>query len=141
MVADVFKQAELIAMSKQSASDTCIYTIVHTDKLHSVYRQGSSGKFTEKKRWSTAKTLLIQAQRHGKKLLVFFAPAEATDKLIYYAKLESIDIDTNGTTYKLSELTPYDEPKTSLNVVSTGKPLHVDFIRPYAICKTPEKLL
>ncbi len=128
-------------MSKRPALDTCIYTIVHTDKLDEVYRQGGSGKFTEKKEWPTAKKLLVQAQREGKKLLIFFAPAEATAELIYYAKLEAIDIDTNGTTYEFSELTPYDEPKTSLVVVSTDKPLHVDFIRPYAICKTPEQRL
>ncbi len=128
-------------MSKQSALSTCIYTIVHSARLNKVYSQGGSDEFAEKKVWATAKKLLAQARREEKDLLIFFAPAEDTGELIYRAKLEAVKIDANSTTYSFSGLTPYDETKTSLVVVSTGKPLHADFIRPYAICKTPEDLL
>lgn len=123
------------------STDSCIYTIAQSEKPHGIYKRGGKGTLTEKKEWPTAKKLLDEATKEEKKLLVFFAPAEDTRELIYYATLETIDFDGDGTTYAFQELTPYQKLKTSLVVVSTRKPLDADFIRPYAICKTPSELL
>jgi hypothetical protein len=92
---------------------------------------------------------LQEAQRTSLKLFVLFAAAEDTSDLIYYANLEAVrndkkDSNSSVTTFRISELTPFDEPKpkkTSLIVKSTGRAIPEGHIRPYVICKTPKSLL
>ena len=124
--------------------DTCIYTIVHTETLDKMYREGGQGEIVERKPWVSAQRLLTTAKKQNKTLLVLFAPAEATSQLIYFAKLEDVKIGKDKSTkYRFSGLTPFKKPrplKSSLIVVSTERPLDPYFIRPYAICRTPEFL-
>lgn len=132
-------------MTRKAVLDTCVYTIVHSNQLDDTYNKGGKGKFTEGKQWPTAKKLLLQAQRNNMDMLVIFAPAEATNNLVYHAKLTSITInEEKQTTYTFEDLTPFKKPlpqKMSLILASTGKQLHIDFIRPYALCKTPDTLM
>jgi len=125
----------------------CIYTIRHTQELTAVYQGGGAGTFTEKKKWKSGLELLLAARQAGQKLLVVFAPAEAVTGLIYYAILKDIQFREDGvaafTDYNFTELTPIlPSPLiNSLVLMESGRPLSENFIRPYAICHTPEFLV
>ncbi len=67
--------------------------------------------------------------------------AEKNTGLIYWATIDDITIDeesrTTACTYSdLRSIVPY-KPKSSLRLRSTGQPISEDFIRPYAVCRTP----
>ena len=136
-------------MSKKAVSPVCVYTIVNTDKLDDLYKRGGKGPITENRNWATAYRLLQEAQRNNLRMLVIFSAAEHTSNLIYYANLETIKIDKKDsshavTTFHVSDLTPFKDPKpkkTSVTVKSTGRPIPDGHIRPYIICKTPKPLM
>jgi hypothetical protein len=70
-----------------------------------------------------------------------FAPAEGTRDLFAWAVLDEV-IPDETSSYTFSELRLSDpQPhKTTLKKASDGKPLGEWFIRPYAICQTPNFL-
>jgi hypothetical protein len=126
-------------------TETCVYTIVHTDTLARAHRAGGVATFHEGRRWATAEQLLAVARKQGLWLPVVFAAAEDTTDLIYFGWLESVVLGAEGavhaTTFLVSGLTPFRKPfpkKTSLIVASTGKPIPRSHIRPYVLCHTPE---
>jgi hypothetical protein len=89
-----------------------------------------------------ARQLLDAAKRAGKRLPVIFAPAEGTLLLFAWALLDEVAPDET-TSYTFSELRLFDpQPhKSTLRKASDGEPLDEWFIRPYAICQTPEYLV
>lgn len=114
----------------------CVYTIKHSDDLLA----GRSDTFHEKRPWAAAKRLLGDAERHGESVVVVFAAAEGTDKLVAWAVLKDIQITAEGTDYTFSKLTKFRKPlhpKTDLRK-RNGEPLSKNFIRPYAICRKPK---
>lgn len=117
----------------------CIYTIVESRKLDEIHKNGGTAKLPEGKPWTNAKQLLAQARRDGLWMPVIFAAAENTENLIYYAEITKIALRHSATTYFFTNLTPIDGsfPKTLLTLKSTGKRIHQNFIKPYAICHTP----
>lgn len=131
-------------MNNDAVFPKCVYTILHTDRLDDMFRQGGSIKLTEKKKWATAASLFQSATRNNESFYVIYAPAEATWELIYFAKIKNIEITSDGKTeYEIENLTPIPQPrpnKTNLILAGTGQPINENFIRPYAICKTPEFL-
>lgn len=125
-------------------SQFCVYTIRHTQELNILFEQGGTGEFSENKKWVTGKQLFEEARLTQERMPVVFAAAELIDGLIYYAWLTDIEIQNNGhvsyTIYKFEGLTPISY-RPSLNVLRlkrTGEPLAENFIRPYAICYTPD---
>lgn len=70
--------------------------------------------------------------------------ADATDctRLLYWGAISDIHIDDGGTSYSVEGLSPIGHGRTPQDLVlrSTGKQIAPDFIRPYAICRTPEFL-
>ena len=78
-----------------------------------------------------------------------FAPAEETPEwgVTFCAVIDDIDFDQGDpafgrgptTSYRFVDLTRVKpvRPITELNKLSDGKPLSADFIRPYALCRTP----
>lgn len=84
----------------------CVYTIKHSDDLIS----GRSGTFHEKRAWATAKRLVDQADRKREPVIVLFAAAEKTDKLIARAILEDVQITETGTDYTFSNLKKFRSP-------------------------------
>jgi hypothetical protein len=110
-----------------------------------MFRQGGSATLTEKKKWATAASLFLSATQNNEIFYVVYAPAEAIWELVYFAKIKSIKTTPEGATiYEIENLTPIPKPrpnKTMLIVSSTGKPMNENFIRPYAICRTPEFLM
>ena len=123
-------------------TDLCIYTIKHSDDLREALAAGGCGTYSERKRWVRAKRLLEDAKRAGERLPVIFAPAEETFHLFAWAVLDEV-VPGETSTYTFSELRLFDpQPyKTTLKKASDGEPLDEWFIRPYAICRTPDYLL
>ena len=81
------------------------------------------------------------AKRAGKRLPLIFAPAEGTFHLFAWALLEEVVPDKTSS-YTFSELRLFDpQPhKSTLKKAKGGEPLDEWFIRPYAICQTPDYL-
>jgi hypothetical protein len=122
-------------------TDFCIYTIKHSDDL----AKHRSGTFPEKRTWVTAQRLLDEARRSKPKkvLPIIFSPAEGTKHLYGWAVLRKIDFTPEGTSYTFEKLKRFKKPQplqTALKKKSNRKPLHKNFIRPYAICFTPDFL-
>lgn len=123
-------------------TDLCIYTIKHSDDLRTTLASGGGGTYTERKKWARGKRLLDEARRTGKRLPIIFAAAEGTFDLFAWAILDEVVPDLI-TSYTFSELRLFDpQPqKSTLKKASNGEPLAEWFIRPYAICQTPDYLL
>ena len=128
---------------KDTISEFCIYTMRKSDNLQYNYLGDGTGKFSEKKIWRTGYALFQKAREENKKMPIFFSAAEKDSGLIYYAILESIEIGDSVTTYSFSNLNKIDEPKplSSLKLQSSQNPLSDNYIRPYAICYTPDYLI
>ena len=124
-------------------SEFCIYTMRKSENLQYIYLGDGAGKFSEKKIWRTGHALFQQAREENKKMPIFFSAAEEDSGLIYFAFLESIEIGDSVTTYSFSDLNEIDEPKplSSLKLRSSQNPLSDNYIRPYAICETPDFLI
>ncbi|BFU90670.1 MAG: hypothetical protein NTAFB01_18570 [Nitrospira sp.] len=120
-------------------SPFCIYTIVQSGKLDEIHKNGGTAKLTEGKPWTNAKQLLAKAHRDKLWMPIIFAAAEDTKDLIYYAEITKIALRHDATTYFFTNLTPIDGcfPKTRLTLKSKGKRIRSNFIKPYAICRTP----
>lgn len=123
-------------------TDLCIYTIKHSDDLRATLANGGRDTYRERKKWVRAKQLLDEAKRAGKRLPVIFAPAEGTFHLFAWALLDEVLPDETSS-YTFSELQLFDpQPhKSTLRKASDGEPLDEWFIRPYAICQTPNYLI
>jgi hypothetical protein len=126
-------------------TETCVYTIAHTDTLAHAHQAGGIATFHEGRRWATAEQLLAVARNQGLRVPVVFAAAEYTTDLIYFGWLEAVVLGTEGaahrTTFLVSGLTPCRKPfpkKTSLVVASTGRSIPSSHMRPYVLCRTPE---
>lgn len=128
---------------KETISDFCIYTMRKRDNLQYIYLGDRAGKFSEKKIWRTGHALFQQAMEENKKMPIFFSAADENSLLIYFAFLESIVIGDSGTTYTFTALKKIIEPKplNTLKLRSSRRQLSNDFIRPYAICYTPDYLI
>ena len=126
----------------------CVYTIKHSDDLAKAVEKGGKGKYTESKPWRMAEKLFAQAKKEGFILPVIFAFAERTRKVRCWARITDIKIAqaTDGTvktTYSFDKLTVFPDKRYKKNLVlkSTGKNISSNYIRPYAICVTPEYIL
>ncbi|MBN2487471.1 MAG: hypothetical protein JXA98_00415 [Methanosarcinaceae archaeon] len=118
------------------------------DHLNFVFMNGGTGTFSEKKKWKTGYSLFLEAKENKTRMPIIFSAADENNELIYFAFLESIYIEekkTNvfETTYSLSDLTEMKVAKSlsSLVLRSSSKPLSDNYIRPYAICHTPDFLV
>jgi len=128
----------------QSLYKKSVYTIRHSSELKGVYEKDGAGSFVERKNWATAVTLLKEATKANQRLPLLLAHSESIDGVRYWARIRSLSIDDNGhTTVKYSDLTkiPLGVPLSQLILVNSNRPLRDDFIRPYAICHTPDFLV
>jgi hypothetical protein len=130
-------------MEMRNISRYCIYTMRHTDQLKHAHGQGGgAGTFEENKRWVEGERLFREAEKNGEQMPILFTAAEKDSGLLCYAILTDLhlDPDTHRTRYSFTGLTPFyeDRPKSSLIKKSDNKPLSDNYIRPYAICFTPD---
>ena len=121
--------------------ETCVYTIKHSEDLNELLSSTRQGTFREYRNWSGAKKLFEIAQSTGKQFIILFAPAESTLLIHSWAIITDITIsdDRTYTDYSFSELQNFETEfyKTDLILQNTNQNIDPDFIRPYAICKTP----
>ncbi|SRR5260370_40417177 len=124
----------------QRFTDFCVYTIKHSRDLNVSTNKGNP--FPEERSWATAERLLNEAKRDGSRLPVIFSPAESTDYLVAWALVETIDRTPTGIEYTFSNLKPFKAKSLRKSKLKKrdGKPLSENFIRPYAICITPDFL-
>ncbi len=98
---------------------------------------------TEHKGWRRAKRFFDQAERQGYELPLIFAYEY---ELLYWAVAREISIyetdDRATTEYRFAELQKLKGGyyRNDLTVLETGKPLSRNFIRSYALVKTPDFL-
>lgn len=125
-----------------SLSETCIYTIAHGTKLASAAERNKPTTFLETKPWVTGLRLWRQATDNDLRMPIVFADAADCSELIYWGILSDVSIDKRSTEYAVSQLQRIQGRRTpqQLRLKSTGKPIAANFIRPYAICLTPEFL-
>jgi len=134
-------------MEENKYYEYCVYTIKHSNDLNqSVFGTGE-GTFTEKNRWTKAKEWLDNARANNQDLIIVFAPAENTRYLHSWGLLTEIQVNEDkSTTYSFKELAvfvPFEHGvyKHELVLKDTGKNIAADFIRPYALCKTPYDII
>jgi hypothetical protein len=117
----------------------CVYTMVHSARLAEQHMNGGMHKLREGKRWVTAARLWGEWTREQLPMPIIFSAAEADKGLIYWGRIDSIDVDDDGTSCTYADLRRI-EPARSLSTLrlrSHGRPMSDNNIRPYAICHTP----
>jgi hypothetical protein len=122
--------------------EAAVYTILHPDKLKQFEQKGKRGSATEGRRWTKGKQMLESAKANGMRMPILFADATDCSRLLYWAELDSIRVGRSGTRYSFHSLRPLggEHSPQELRLCSTGKRIAKGFIRPYALCKTPEFL-
>lgn len=117
----------------------CIYTIVDKSRLQDASRDGSvSAPLKEGKPWVRGSQLLQEAKAANKALAVLFADAADCSKLLAWGLVHNIEIHEKTTEFTFTALrTIVDHSPQELILARTGQAIAPQFIRPYAICKTP----
>ena len=120
-------------------SDSCVYTITHPDTLSQFFDVGAFGFVEEAKPWPTAISLWHEALSRGESFPIIFADATDCSKLIYAARVSSIDVGEDGSRCEFFELEPIKSRHSpqELTLLKTGEKIAPSFIRPYALVQTP----
>jgi hypothetical protein len=103
---------------------------------------GASCTWDEQRSWVTAKQLLEEAWTNGEDVAIVFAEADKTADLVAWAILTGVELTPQGTRYSFVGLKALPEPRPCKSTLRKrgGAPHSDDFIRPYAICLTPDFL-
>jgi hypothetical protein len=119
-----------------------IYTIAHPDKLAKAASRKGATKFSEAKPWMTRYDLWSKASAAGEAMTVVFADATDCSRLLYWGILTGIEIEDKTTRYSVKQVRKIKgrHSPQELLLKSTGKAIAPNFIRPYAICRTPSFL-
>jgi hypothetical protein len=127
--------------SKSGYSDFCVYSIRRMQTLEKWHVEGRAASFEINQRWTAAFRHLGDARRRNLVMPILFAPSEITKFVVGKANLSSLEVDKLRTKVHFDNFKLLRNPfkKTSL-VKHDGKPLNRNFIRPYAICKTPARI-
>jgi hypothetical protein len=120
-------------------SEHCVYTIVHTDLLAEAARQGGPTAFRESKAWVTGRKLWQQAVAAGVGFPVLLGDATDCSRLEYWWLLTGVEIQGDATRFTVDRVRPLPGSHTPQELVlrSTGEYIAPNFIRPYAMCRTP----
>lgn len=119
--------------------DSCVYTIATPERLL------EASKFQmplhESKRWVGAAEHLKNAHNAGRELPIVFADSRDCSKLIAWSVLRSVAVTTKETHYTIGQLwaVPRSRPQ-DLELLNSKKRIAEGFIRPYALCQTPDFL-
>jgi len=128
---------------KADVFGTCVYTIHRPEALEEASRSdAASAWLRENRRWASVPGLLQEAWRRGQILKVLFADARDTRSVIFSADLDAVVLDEKGTRFRFRNMRPVRRmAKHSLILDRSGRRLAANFIRPYALCRTPKPLL
>jgi hypothetical protein len=117
----------------------CVSTILDRHRLEEFALKGR-GSATEGRAWKTA-LLLLQKSRHvGAHMPVILSDAAYNaENLLLWGLLQKIEIDGERTIVQFNAVKriPGKHHRTELILRSSGKSIAPQFIRPYAICRTP----
>ena len=118
----------------------CIYTIKHGDDLARDEEKGSPATYKEKTRWVTGNELFQQAKLRNEKMPLLLADATDCSTLVYWGFLKNIEVHDDHTNYTIERVLRLagDHKPQELILKSTSKPIAANYIRPYAICFTPD---
>ena len=88
----------------------------------------------------TGLRLWREAQEDGTDVPVVFADSTDCSRLLYWGVLTKVTLAGETTQYTVDKLRPIPgrHRTQELSLRGTGKQIAPHFIRPYAICKTPE---
>ncbi len=119
--------------------DSCVYTIATVERLL------EASKFQmplhESKRWVGAAANLEKAQKAGRELPIVFADSRDCSKLIAWSILRSVVITPKETHYSIGPLWAVQRSRPQdLLLLNSNKRIAEGFIRPYALCRTPDFL-
>lgn len=129
----------LAAEKPMTLARYCVYSIVHKDRLANAARIGTSDEFREAKPWVTALDLWQRAANDGERMVVMLGDATDCSTLLYWGVLTNVKVGASKTSYtvdRLRRLSKGHRPQ-ELILRRTGKHIARNFIRPYAVCKTP----
>ena len=131
-----------IATQETAVSDYCIYTIKHPDLLADEIRRGGPTPFHESKRWVTGLKLWKEAQAAGVGFPVLLGDATDCSQLICWGFLTALKINDEGTDFTLDRVRSFSQEHRPQELVlrSTDEPIAPNFLKPYAICRTPDFL-
>jgi hypothetical protein len=120
-------------------SEFCVYTIAHRAVLNGVASTGRAHTFPERKPWVTGHTLWQRAGTAGLAMPVLFADATDCSRLLFWGVLSNVRLQGNSTRFSVDRLRalPGRHSPQELVLRRTGKKIAPNFIRPYAICRTP----
>lgn len=115
---------------------SAIYVNASSDRLRDACRGTEpSLAITEKKRWVSGHKLLSEARDRGEELPLVFAQYAS---LTFWAIAREITLHKFTTEYRFADLRPlHGYWRSDLMVESTGSPLPNEFIRSYALVRTP----
>jgi hypothetical protein len=120
-------------------SEHCVYTIAHRDRLAEAARRGGPTTFEESRAWVTGRQLWKQAQAAGVSFPVLLGDATDCSRLEHWGLLTGVEIEGGATRFTVDRVRPLLRGHTPQELVlrSTGENIAPNFIRPYAICRTP----
>ncbi len=127
----------------QRLSAECVYTIVHPEILAAAAHEGQPKTFIERKAWTTGLHLFRKAQAEGLGMPVLLGDAADCNRLLYWGLLADLTVRDKFTHYtveRVRRLRQLHAPQ-ELILLSTRKNIAANFIRPYALCQTPEFLV
>jgi hypothetical protein len=120
----------------------CVSTIIDNKQIQNFLAQGE-GCFTENKPWKMAKTLFMESQRIGARMpLILSDAAHDSEKLLCWATLLKIELDGEKTKVEFDDVRKIkgSRGRTDLTLRKAGRAIAPMFIKPYAICVTPDFL-
>jgi hypothetical protein len=125
----------------RSFSEFCVYTIVDGKGLDHDARIGGAVEYQERRRWTMADRLWQKASDEGKRMPILLGDATECSRLRYWGLLTKIDVQGSATNFAVDSLRGLRKHRTQELVLrSTRKQIAPNFIRPYAICVTPQIL-
>lgn len=120
----------------------CISTIVEGKKLKQFAAPGW-GEVSEGKPRKTGKVLFLDACEIGARMPVILSDAAYnTENLLFWATLRRVDIEDMRTTLRFDNIETIrgKHRRRELVLKSSGRNIAPHYIRPYAICFTPDFL-
>ncbi len=121
-------------------AEACIYTIVHRDRLSAAEQSGLPATFMERRPWTSGRHLWMRACACGASMAVLFSDACDCTRLEYWGLLTDVTLTEHGTSYTVDQVRKLPPGRTpqDLRLLKSGQTIAPGYIRPYAICQTPE---
>jgi len=120
----------------------CVSTIVERRRLGEFALTGR-GKFTEAREWKTVEILIEEARNNSERFPVILSDAAYNcEPLLLWGVLHKLEVKDGSTTVKLTDIQRVrgKHGRQDLVLRDTGENIKPHYIRPYAICHTPDFL-